>query len=58
MDFEDYSIKEQKQIMHNEILGMLHLVETERKGDSYEILDQIYWVLRNNEINNRKKSQL
>tara|TARA_R110000868_G_scaffold103225_1_gene284272 strand:+ start:233 stop:391 length:159 start_codon:yes stop_codon:yes gene_type:complete len=50
MEFEEYSRKEQKQIMHNEILGMLHLVETEHKGDSYEILDEIYWVLRNNEI--------
>jgi len=58
MEFEEYSRKEQKQIMHNEILGMLHLVETEQKGDSYEILDEIYWLLRNNEINNRKKSQL
>tara|TARA_R100001460_G_scaffold11847_1_gene27436 strand:+ start:165 stop:332 length:168 start_codon:yes stop_codon:yes gene_type:complete len=55
MNFEDYSIKEQKEIMHNEILGMLHIVQMEYKGDSYEILEKIYFMLRDNEIKNKEK---
>tara|TARA_R110001606_G_scaffold371399_1_gene528177 strand:+ start:13 stop:168 length:156 start_codon:yes stop_codon:yes gene_type:complete len=45
MEFEDYSVKEQKEIMHNEILGMLEIVK-----NNYKMLDRVYWVLRNNEL--------
>tara|TARA_R110001583_G_scaffold23353_4_gene86381 strand:+ start:6141 stop:6290 length:150 start_codon:yes stop_codon:yes gene_type:complete len=48
MELEDYSIKKQKQIMHNEILGMLEIVK-----NNYKILDRVYWVLRDNEIKNK-----
>lgn len=52
MGLEDYSIKKQKQIMHNEILGMLEIVK-----NNYKILDRVYWVLRDNEINENKQKQ-
>lgn len=45
MEFEDYSVKEQKEIMHNEILGMLEIVK-----NNYKMLDRVYWVLRDNEL--------